>query len=215
MGWSNKNQVESTPLDEQRAWLDAQDPQVEGAQGVHATLSARYRSQEALMPPTDRAQHDTAPEPAWEVVAHIWSFYDVAQEGLAHFEGKPHVFFGVEENYRPDPEDPDEFIRETVYALHPASEALVASLREKNDIFERWHRAWSASQGQRADHPALPEDRERYEALKADIDPQLEALRKTKATRYQVGNFAGNRRPVAPGGSRWTSFEVQWTNERS
>lgn len=167
------------------------------------------------MPPSASATQDTAPEPAWEVVAHIWSFYDVPQEGLANFEGKPHVFFEVEENYLPDPEDPEEFIREAVYALHPAPEALAASLREKNEIFERWHQAWVATKGQRTDHPALPQDRERYEALKANIDPQLEALRKTKAARYQVGNFAGNRRAVAPGGSRWASFEVKWTNERS
>lgn len=147
---------------------------------------------------------------AWEVVHHVSNFYDFPLEGLADLNGAPHAFFVHDELVVPSEEDPDEKEIQVIYALYPVSAELASALSEKHDIFERWHQAWSQDQGIMKHHPALPQDRSRYDELKVGLSAQLDAVKLSVAPLVRAGRFASNRRDVAPGASRWRSFEVQW-----
>ena len=73
----------------------------------------------------------------WELVPIVWDYYDIPLGGLAHLNGVPHLFDFLDDERVPDPEDPEEFLTEDIYALYPVPEDLVALLVEKSDIFER------------------------------------------------------------------------------
>jgi hypothetical protein len=149
--------------------------------------------------------------PAWDTVHHISNYYDGPLEGLANLNGAPHVFFLHDEIFRQvgTLEDPDVEV-DRIYALHAVSDEMARGLMEKQAIFERWHQAWSQDRSLMEHHPALPADRERHDALRAELAPQLDSLRRTKTTQVLLGEFHSNRRPVAPGCSRWGSYEVKW-----
>lgn len=167
-----------------------------------------------------------ATAPAWETVHFISNNYDGPLEGLADVDAVAHVFFLHDEIVRqvpvqpasadrgaaidPDLEDEVDYEVDRIFALHPASEELVAALMEQHEIFESWHRAYTADRSLQDQHPALPADRTRYQDLKVKTSSQLEAMRVATPPVLKMGTFESGRRPVAPGSSRWQSFEVQW-----
>ena len=151
------------------------------------------------------------PDTPWEAAHFVWDYYDFPQAGLADFQGTPHVFFSWDEIYHPDPEDPEDVIREALYKIHPAPPELVAMLEEQQAIFERWHVAYRNDKEAMGHHPALPEDRARYDALKAQTDAQLKGLREA-ATLIQQGDFVRGHRPKQPGQSDWGTFGVRWSD---
>lgn len=164
------------------------------------------------------AETTLTPEPTWETVHHITNYFDHPLEGLANFNGAPHVFFLADEIVRhiPSPTgqpDEDDYEVDTVYALHPVSEEIVADLIEKHAIFERWHQAYTAKQATHADHPALPSDRARHQALVDKLAPVLATLRNTPAPFLRQGQFVRGRVPVALGESAWKSYQVRWSAE--
>lgn len=167
----------------------------------------------------------TSAAPAWEIVHFISNNYDGPLEGLADVDGVPHAFFLHDEIVRqvpiepaiapgsevdPDLEDEVDYEVERIFALHPVSKELAAALMEQHEIFERWHRAYAADRSLQNQHPALPVDRARYQDLKDQTSSQLEAMRAATPPALKMGNFEAGRRPVAPGSSRWQSFEVRW-----
>jgi hypothetical protein len=108
-----------------------------------------------------------------------------------------------------DDDDDDEAQFDWIYALVPVPAELADRFKEKHAIFERWYQAYSRDATLMKDHPALPEDRAQYETLTALLSPWLEANR-TRTDLLRRGQFASGRTPAAPGGSRWTTFQVMW-----
>jgi hypothetical protein len=163
------------------------------------------------------ANDHTNEEPVWDVVHHISNYYDVPLQGVADVNGVPHVFFLHDEHYRrvsedtraPD-SDGDDWEIDLTYALHTVPARLMESLLEKNEIFERWHRAYRQDIRLMDAHPALPEDRSRYQALEAEVKPALEALQKTTPAQVLMGRFRTSERRLPPGSSRWIGFDVAW-----
>lgn len=80
-------------------------------------------------------------------------------QGIADFGGKPHAFerrFDEErDDYAPD------------YALWPIDEETFRWALERASIFDRWREAVDDRRTGYETHPALPEERARYEELKA------------------------------------------------
>lgn len=163
-------------------------------------------------PSTDNPVIADVPPLGWELVPIVWDYYDIPLGGLAHLNGVPHLFDFLDDERVPDPEDPEEFLTEDIYALYPVSEDLVALLVEKSDIFERWHKAWSADQSLMKQHPALAADRARYDELKAITAERIKAVKETTPRLLKKGYFSRGRRPVEPGHSAWTSYGVRWSD---
>jgi hypothetical protein len=161
---------------------------------------------------TPPEKNQEVPGSSWERVPNVWDFYDVPLGGIARFQGTVHLFVFHDEQQRPDPEDPEEVLYEEIYALYPLPEELVALLMEKSDIFERWHKAWSADQTLMKQHPALDADRDRYNELKAITAERLEAVKKAAPPLLKKGAFSRGRYPVEPGHSAWTSYGVKWSD---
>jgi hypothetical protein len=162
--------------------------------------------------PADQGNDDQeTANSVWEDVPFVSNYYDFPLEGVAHFRGTPHLFFVHDEHWIPAADDPDDGERVVVYALFPIPEDLKAALEEKNAIFERWLAAWQVDPTRMKDHPALPEDRARYNALQDKVVPRLDILRRTPPDVLRTGDFVRDRHSGADGRSHWMRFQVRWT----
>lgn len=155
------------------------------------------------------------PAETWEPVPVVMDYYDGPLVGVAHYQGAPHAFLICDEIRRkPTPQEQDEWgddiVREWVYNLYPVSEDMLAKVLEKQAIFERWHQAWSAKQVGMEQHPALPDERARYDELKAEVDPWKEGLQHLTPTHTRVGHFSCDHGAVPSGHSRWQHYQVLW-----
>jgi hypothetical protein len=176
---------------------------------------------------------------AWERVHHVSNYYDVPLEGLADLAGVPHMFFYHEEIVRrpvvdnplSSPEgamllsdqavsgleeiDDDADIQiDWIYSLVPLPSDLVAKSQEGHAIFERWHQAWSQDHDQMKHHPALPEDKDRYAEISTSLKTWLDDHRRDSNI-LKHGQFECDRLEVAPGSSRWTHFQVLWSDVKN
>lgn len=178
--------------------------------------------------------------PSWEPVHHVSNYYDVPLEGLADFAGVPHLFFYHAEVIRRSSvdtlapastsasdaaptghrevgqEESDENASDgaqidRIYSLVPLPSNLVAQSQEKHAIFERWHQAWSQDSTRMKYHPALPADKARYAELSTNLNTWLTKNRPGSAL-LKRGQFQCDRASVLPGFSRWTHFQVLWSD---
>jgi hypothetical protein len=96
------------------------------------------------------------PDEGWDKVYTVPDWYDGPRRGIANFEGEPHLF----ESEFADIEDADD-----VFVLSPVSDETFRLALEKWQIWRRWERAFHAGETPMDTHPALPEDRKRWEEL--------------------------------------------------
>ena len=133
--------------------------------------------------------------PGWEKVFTVTEYYDGPRQGVANFKGQPHfydcIFDEVRSNYS------------NLYRLTPVGPQILALAEEDCAIWERWESAFRAGNTTRDTHPALPQDRGRYQELRAALDPSLETDHANCI--IQVGSFEeGIGRPL----------QVSWTNPK-
>lgn len=157
----------------------------------------------------------TEPTQTWDPVPVVMDYYDAPLIGVAHYQGTPHAFLVCDEIYRkPTAQEQEEWgddmVREWVYDLFPVPADMLDKILEKQAIFERWHQAWSAKRVGIEQHPALPEDRERYDELKAEVDPWKEGLQHLKPAHTMIGHFSCDPSVVPQGHSRWQHYQVLW-----
>jgi hypothetical protein len=105
-----------------------------------------------------RVQHETAT--GWEKVYTVPDWYDGPRRGVANFEGRPHLF----ESEFADLED-----AEDVFRLSPLDDETLKLALEDWQIWLRWERAFHAKETSQKTHPALPEDRRRWEELQRQL----------------------------------------------
>lgn len=120
------------------------------------------------------------PEPIYS----IWNYYDCPREGIAGFEGKPHVFkcqFS---------ETDDDWTNR--FWLMEIDQQLFALEQERWKIFCRWSQAFRLGKASIDSHPALPEDRFRYTELQDIIGDRLK-LRPARAV-TRCARFVGQNR---------------------
>lgn len=99
-----------------------------------------------------------------EPVVTVTDFYDGPRGGVAMFLGRPHYYqsrFNDDDGY------------EDVFDLWPIDDETFDLAREDWAIWLRWEAAFKAGETTIETHPALPEDRERHEALKRLLEGRL------------------------------------------
>lgn len=120
----------------------------------------------------------------WQRVHTVNEFYDGEIFGVADYEGGPHVYEAqwndASQEYGP------------IFRLSEIEPELLALVLEDWAIWLRWRAAFHGGLVTQETHPALPSDRPRHEALKAEIGDRFEAKRrgpilKTGEFRYRDG----------------------------
>ena len=96
--------------------------------------------------------------PMHQQVFTVPDWYDGPRGGIANYEGKPHLFQSLFKDIGSEYE-------EDVFLLWPISPEAMALAREDWEIWRRWEKAFHAKDTSKETHPALPEDRARYEQL--------------------------------------------------
>jgi hypothetical protein len=111
----------------------------------------------------------------FETVYTCPDWYDGCREGIADFQGKPHLF-------KSEWRDIDSSYRDS-FLLSPLDAETFRLALEDWAIWLRWLEVFNQGRTPRDTHPALPEDRDRHEELmgmlkeRLVIDP-VHALRK-------------------------------------
>lgn len=104
----------------------------------------------------------------WERLYAIHGFHDRPRSGVADYGGQPH-FFECEFS-----EALDDYTEK--YLLSPIDSELLAFVVEHWAIWIRWREAFHRGEVTIEQHPALDEDRERYEAIAQAIGDRLKIV---------------------------------------
>lgn len=102
---------------------------------------------------------------AWDRVHTVNDYYDGPRLGIADVDGVPHIYEAEFDHSSDEYGD--------TYFVSPVDESLLALVLEDWEIWVRWDSALKRSEVSIGSHPALPEDRERHEALKIAIGDRL------------------------------------------
>jgi hypothetical protein len=146
----------------------------------------------------------TKPKPGFETVFTVSEYYDGPRGGLANFHGIPHIYECVFD------EQSDEY--SDSYLLMPIGPEILAAAMTNWRIFRKWRTAFDAGQTTLATHPALPEDKELYDATRLTMEGAI-AMAKPRAIRV-LGVFEtqGESNVARDVHTRW---QVRWTLLRS
>src|SRR5262249_3318475 len=106
---------------------------------------------------------------AWDRVHTVNDYYDERRRGIADVDGVTHIYEGEFDNGSDEYDD--------TCVVSPVDESLLALILEDWEIWLRWEAAYQRGEVTIASHPALPEDRERYEALKSAIGDRFKVER--------------------------------------
>jgi hypothetical protein len=140
----------------------------------------------ARMQLSGHAERPMRRQMAWDRVYTLNDYYDGPRLGIADVYGVPHIY-EAEFDYSSE-EYGDTFF------VSPADGDLFALVIEDWDIWLRWDAAFKRGEVSIDTHPALPNDRERHEALKIAIGGRLKADRsraKYKRARFGVSPQTG------------------------
>ncbi len=148
-----------------------------------------------------------------EPVHTIDDYYDSPRQGIADFDGEPH-YYECEFD-----KEADEY--SDVFRLTPIADSIFKLAIEKWQIWCCWERAFHAGEVTLDTHPALAEERSRYEELKKIVDQQIASGRPNSvrargnfvrgvAKSFEVG-WGGAAKSFEVGwGGAAKSFEVEW-----
>jgi hypothetical protein len=134
----------------------------------------------------------------YEVVHTMTDYYDGPRGGIADYHGKPHLYQSL------DQETPDGL---NVFLLQPVDEDTFRLAKEDWAIWCRWEHAYHNRRATEDTHPALPEERNRHEELKALLEPRLTV--DEKRTFKMKGRFEVGR-PGEPGLTLSGELIVWW-----
>ena len=99
----------------------------------------------------------------WERVVTVDDFFDHPLKGIAFCDGKLVAYERLWD------ESADDYAE--LYGVMPIDEDLLPLIEEKAAITERYFNAFHAGEAARETHPALPNERSRYEALTMILHP--------------------------------------------
>jgi hypothetical protein len=132
----------------------------------------------------------------WDRVLTINDYYDGPRLGIAEVNGIPHI-------YEAEYDHNDEVFGDT-YFLSPVDEELLSLILEDWGIWLRWDAAFKKDEVTVENHPALPADRERHEAIKLAVGDRLRV--NAKEAIYLKAEFRN-----LPAGKALDGWEVQWS----
>jgi hypothetical protein len=102
---------------------------------------------------------------AYERVHIVWDYYDCPREGIADFQGRPHLYKCQFSKADDDWTD--------LYWLMQIDEETFALAKERNEIFVRWKAEFRRGTVTLDTHPARPLERTRYERLQSILGERL------------------------------------------
>jgi hypothetical protein len=136
-------------------------------------------------------------KPDYEEVFTVTEYYDGPRQGVANFKGQPHFYDCIFDDKRSD--------YSNLYRLTPISPRIFDLAKEDWAIWERWESAFHAGKTTRETHPALPNERARYDEIRAVLDSALRT--DNTSCVIQTGLFEESR--LSPLQVRWTSPKPQ------
>ena len=139
-------------------------------------------------------------KPGYEIVFTVRDYHDGPRSGVANFHGIPHFYECVFDETKDD--------YSNSYLLTVLSQEVFKAATENWEIFLRWRAAFDSGMVNRETHPALPQDKSRYEETKQLLDEALGSGR-GKAIMAR-GEFEGLGQPNL---SRdvLTPWQVKWS----
>ena len=135
---------------------------------------------------------------AWNQVVTIDDFYDRPRSGIA-FYGERLVSYKTLWN-----EEIDDY--SSLYGVTPIDVNLLPLIEEYWEIWKRWDAAFHDGEASRESHPALPDDRARYEELSVLLKFH------TEVDQENCLKVEAEFRSARPG---WDGIEVCWHLARS
>lgn len=122
----------------------------------------------------------------WDRVHTMNDYYDGPRRGIADVDGVPHIHEAEFDHSSDDYGD--------TYFASPVDEDLLAAVMEDWEIWLRWDAAFKRGEATIETHPALPQDRERHEALKIAIGDRLRVDHAhAKYLKARFGTSSGDR----------------------
>jgi hypothetical protein len=140
------------------------------------------------------------PEPGFELVYTMTDFYDGPRQGIADYQGVPHLY---------EPEWSDiEGEYPAPFRLSPIRPEVLKAALESWEIWRRWETAYHRGLTTGDTHPALPEDR----AHSAELDAVLADHLRIDETNFirARGEFEAREDPQWSG-SGFRPLQVRWT----
>jgi len=139
------------------------------------------------------------PKAGFETVFTVSEYYDGPRGGLASFHGVPHIYECIF--------DEKSEVYSDWYLLMPVGPELLTAAMINWKIFLKWRAAFDAGQTTIDTHPALPEDKPRYQENRKTLEQAI-ALAKPQALRVR-GEFdiLGEPTPRRDVHTRW---QVKW-----
>jgi hypothetical protein len=138
-------------------------------------------------------------EPGHERVYTMTDYYDGPREGIADFEGQPHL-------YKSEWNDGEDLSTST-FKLSPVDPRLLALALEAWGIWRRWETAFHEGRTTRETHPALPEERSRSDELNQILEHELK-IDEHRCVRAR-GDFKQLDDPEWSG-LGWKPLQVRW-----
>jgi hypothetical protein len=136
----------------------------------------------------------------FDKVHTMTGYYDGPREGIADFEGRPHL-------YQSEWNEGLDLYSDT-FLLSPVDPDLFALALESWEIWRRWEAAFHAGLTPLETHPALPEDRARAIELDRILKPRLII---DPANCFRVRGLFQSVPPTEPGAFLgFGPLEVRW-----
>jgi hypothetical protein len=139
------------------------------------------------------------PKLGYEAVFTIRDYHDGPRSGVANFHGKPHFYECLFD------EKSDDYSNS--YLLTALHQEVFKAAIENWEIFLRWRAAFDLGKVNRDTHPALPQDRNRFDETRRLLDQAL-ASGRGKATRVE-GEFEVLGEPNRPR-DVLSPWQVKW-----
>ena len=140
--------------------------------------------------------------PGYDVVYTVTDYWDGPRKGVANFRGRPIYYENLFD------EQTDDYSE--VFMLIPISTDLFQLALEEFQIFLRWRTAFDRGEQHVRTHPALPEDRHRFEEISQILQKHLcmDRVKGIKA-RAEFAPLASARHTLSDG----KGLQVRWTTE--
>lgn len=138
-------------------------------------------------------------KPGYEAVFTVSEYYDGPRGGLANFRGIPHIYECVFDQQHDAYSDS--------FLLMPVGPEILAAAMTNWKIFLKWREAFDAGQTTLATHPALPEDKARYDETRKRLEVAI-SLAKPGAIRARASfEILGEATASRDVHTRW---QVKW-----
>lgn len=132
----------------------------------------------------------------FESLYTMTDYYDGPVEGVADFRGRPHFYKRREASQHPEWEDP-------IYEIRPIDNDTFQLAMEAWNIWLNWEDAYHKKKTDLNTHPALPEDRARYDEIQHGLSTRLAcADDESVVVKAEFSQFSENE-------SRY--MKVRWT----